>query len=93
MSSGKLNEKSVYFEINDSKIYGSLCIDHIDGDDLNPDKILILMRTFACSNSGASSDNRVSVVIPKDKTIIFSYFLRKAADVVEKWYEKDEFNK
>ena len=88
MSSGKIQEKMVYFEVNSNGVMGELYIFHIDGDGLNPDKIYMKMTTQTSAGSGVSSSNTTSIVIPKTHTKVLANWFREAAKITDEWYKE-----
>lgn len=87
MSSSKIQEKLVYFEVNSNGVMGELYIYHIDGDGLNPDKIYMKMTTQTSSGSGVSSSNTTSISIPKAQTKVLANWFREAAEIADEWYK------
>lgn len=89
MSSGKIEEKAVYFEINCNGVLGSFTLSLIEGDDINPDKVLMKMSSTTNGGSGSSASSTNAVFIPKSQTKVLSHFFKHAAEVMDTWY-KDE---
>jgi hypothetical protein len=88
MSSGKIQEKMVHFEVNSNGVVGELYIFHIDGDGLNPDKIYMKMATQTAAGNGVSSSNTTSIVIPKTQTKVLANWFREAAKIADEWYKE-----
>ncbi len=89
MSSGKIQDKSVYFEVNSNGIVGEFFIAQLDGDEFNPDKIIIKMMTQS-GGHGASSTNSTSVTIPKSHTQVLANWFREAAKAMDEWYKEEK---
>ena len=89
MSSGYTapDKKLVTFEINHGRVIGRFTLAHLDGNELNPDKILMKMDTqyAGCPDATTSS---TSVIITKDYTMVLSHMFRRMADVVDEWYKE-----
>lgn len=90
MSSSHISEdnKTISFEINSGGVVGRFMVHHLDGDELNPNKILMRIDSNGGSGIGNLSSS-MSVVILKDNTQILSHFFRHAADVMDEWYKKE----
>ena len=86
MSSGKIQEKSVYFEVNSNGVVGEFFIAQIDGDEWNLDKIIMKMTTQT-ANHPSSSTSSTSVTIPKSHTMVLANWFREAATMMDKWYK------
>lgn len=92
MSSGNISEdgKTVSFEINNNRVVGSFVLHHMDGDELNPDRIVMRMETRSAFGVGAEANSHNSVIIDKRKTKVLSHIFRSMADVMDEWYKEDE---
>jgi len=88
VSSGRTSsdKKVVSFEINHNSVIGSFRLAHLDGNELNPDKILMQMTSQAY-NGVDSTDNSTSVIITKEYTRVLSHMFRHMADVMDEWYK------
>lgn len=89
MSSGKLDDKYITFEINSNRIFGRFTLLKIDGDDSNPDRVRMSLHAESYQHPD-SLVSECSVMIDKRKTRVLSGFFRDAADILEKWYEENE---
>lgn len=92
MSSGKISEdgKTVSFEINNNRVVGNFILHHMDGDESNPDRIVMRMETRSAFSVGAESSSQNSVIIDKSKTKVLSHIFRHMADVMDEWYKEEE---
>jgi hypothetical protein len=91
MSSGftAKDKKLISFEINHGRVMGEFTLAHLDGNELNPDKIMMQLRTQYAGGPDATS-NSMSVIITKDYTQVLSHMFRHMADVMDEWYEKEK---
>jgi len=91
MSSGNISEdgKTVTFEISNNRVFGSFVLHHMDGDESNPDRILMRMHTRSVLGLEESSSHN-SVIIDKSKTKVLSHIFRHMADVMDEWYKEEE---
>lgn len=89
MSSSRItsDKKTITFDLTHNHIVGTFMLSFLNGNVLNPDKILMRMDTQS-SNGCDSSSNSTSVVISKDYTKVLSHFFRHAADLMDEWYKE-----
>lgn len=90
MSSGKISEdrKSISFELNSNQMVGHFTLAHIDGDELNPDKIYMKLDTQIIHNT-TSVNNTNGMVIDKRYAKVLSHWFKHAAELMDEWYNKD----
>lgn len=89
MSSGNIDKNSISFDLTSGGIVGVFNLIKIEGNELNPDKILLKMTSRAVGANHCSSDNSTSVIIDKANTKVLAHFFRQAADLMNDWYAKE----
>jgi len=89
VSSGRLDDKVVTFEINHNRIVGRFALTKTDADGYNPDRIRMSLNAESYQHPDVLVST-VSVMINKNHTKILAGFFRDAANVMEKWYKENE---
>ena len=89
MSSGKISEdrKSISFELNSNQMVGHFTLSHIDGNDLNPDKIHMMLSTQVVHDT-TSVNSTNGITIDKRYTKVLSHWFRHAAELVDEWHKQ-----
>lgn len=89
MSSGKLSEdrKTISFELNSNQMAGCFTLSHVDGDELNPDKIYMKLDTLIVHNT-TSINNTNGIMIDKQHAKVLSHWFRHAAELMDEWYKQ-----
>lgn len=90
MSSGRISpdRKTISFELNSHDMVGHFTLAHIDGDDLNPDKIYMRLDTQIIHDT-TSVNNTNSIMINKQYAKVLSHWFKHAAELMDEWYAKD----
>ena len=90
MSSGHTSKdrKTIGFDLTSSNMTGYFLLSHLDGNELNPDKILMQLSTNSAS-SGNTISCKNSIIIDKNQTIVLSHMFRHMADLMDEWYKKN----
>jgi hypothetical protein len=61
---------------------------HIDGNELNPDKIYMKLDTQIIHNT-TSVNNTNGIMIDKRSAKVLSHWFRHAAELMDEWYKED----
>lgn len=91
MSSGKISpdRKSISFELNSDQMVGHFTLAHIDGNDLNPDKIYMKLDTQIIHNT-TSVNNTNGIMIDKRYAKVLSHWFKHTAELMDEWYKEEE---
>lgn len=91
MSSGKISSdrKSISFDLTDHQMVGHFTLSHIDGNDLNPDKIYMKLDTHIIHNT-TSVNNTNGIMIDKRYAKVLSHWFKHAAEVIDEWYKVEK---
>lgn len=89
MSSGKIStdRKSISFELNSHNMVGHFTLAHVDGNDLNPDKIYMKLDTQIIHGT-TSVNNTNGIMIDKQYARVLSHWFRHAAELMDEWFEE-----
>lgn len=89
MSSGKISQdrKSISFELNSHNMVGHFTLAHVDGNELNPDKIYMKLDTQIIHGT-TSVNNANSIMIDKQYAKVLSHLFKHAAELMNEWFEE-----
>ena len=89
MSSGKIStdRKSISFELNSHNMVGHFTLAHVDGNDLNPDKIYMKLDT-QITHATTSVNNTNGIMIDKQYARVLSHWFKHAAELMDEWFEE-----
>lgn len=89
MSSGKIStdRKSISFELNSHNMVGHFTLAHVDGNELNPDKIYMKLDTQIIHGT-TSVNNTNGIMIDKQYARVLSHWFKHAAELMDEWFEE-----
>lgn len=91
MSSGRISEdrKTISFELNSHQMVGHFTLAHVDGNELNPDKIYMKLDTQIVHYT-TNVNNTNSIMIDKRYAKVLSSWFKHAAELMDEWYKEEE---
>ncbi len=66
---------------------GHFTLAHLDGDELNPDKIFIELQTKSFHDT-TNVINSNSIVVRKEYARVLSHWFKHAAELMDEWYKE-----
>ena len=91
MSGGRISEdrRSITFELNSNQMVGYFTLAHVDGNELNPDKIYMKLDTQII-HATTSVNNTNGIMIDKRYARVLSHWFKHAAELMDEWYKEDK---
>ena len=91
MSGGRISEdrRSITFELNSNQMVGYFTLAHVDGNELNPDKIYMKLDTQIIQAT-TSVNNTNGIMIDKRYARVLSHWFKHAAELMDEWYKEDK---